>query len=127
MTNASAASLRRSPGRASRMHRADETLLLRDQSAQPRQQSNKDRVARRGVEGRDALSAESQRALVALGDVARGPLDQVERQRVAGPVVLGPVDQAMLAHHKALQLRVGHGRSPHHEAQIKAGSLPGHP
>ncbi len=60
-----------------------------------------------------------------LLDVAGGLFDQADAQLVTGFVVVGPVDQAVLADDETFQARVLPGGFTHLERQVVTGPLPG--
>ena len=66
-------------------------------------------------------------ALVARLDVLGRLRDQRQRQVVAGLVVLGPVDQPVLAEHDASRIGVRRDHVLQRQAEFEAGTLPWRP
>ncbi len=105
----------------------DKALLLADLAAQPREQVDEEFAALGAVECLVLRAAEGALALVVLGEVARGFLDEIERELVALFVVVGPIDQAVLAHDDAFGLGIFAADFLELEAEVEAGALPGGP
>ena len=112
------------------LDRADEALLLGDLAAEPRQDGREGRVTLLGLEGLGEGAAEDL-GVAALGlvlrfDVGAGLLDHREGQFVAGLVVIGPGDEAVLAHHDGLDGGLLAGDVLHGEAEFEARAHPLH-
>ena len=112
------------------LNRADETLLLGDLTAQPRQDGREGGVTLLGFE-RLVLSAAEGLGVAALGlvlaiDVGRGLLNHGQSQLVAGLIVVRPRDEAVLAHHDGFDVRLGAGNILHGEAEFEARAHPLH-
>ena len=112
------------------LDRADETLLLGDLATEPRQDGREGRVTLLGVEGLVEGAAEDL-GVAALGlvlgfDVGAGLLDHREGELIAGLVVVGPGDEAVLAHHDGLNGGLLAGDVLHGEAELEAGAHPLH-
>jgi len=73
------------------------------------------------------LATEYPVAFVMRRDVARRPLDQVERQLVTGFIVIGPVDQPMPAQDETFRPRVRAADLFQLQSQVEAGALPRRP
>ena len=110
---------------------ADEALLLAHLAAQPREQLGEHFAAhllgQRGV----FLSAKgflvAALFLVGFLDVRRSLFNEVEREIVAILLVISPVDQAVLAEHHALGLRILGGDLLQGEAELEARTQPRRP
>ncbi len=112
------------------LHGADEALGLGNLTAEPREDRGEGRATLLGREGLVFRAAES-RGVAALGlilgvDERGSLLDAVERVGVAGLLVVVPRDEAVLAHHDRLHLRVGAADFLHREAEFEAGAHPLH-
>ena len=106
------------------LHRADESLLLRHLPAKPRQHFGQHAGAVIIVQRTVLRAAKSLIALVVIVKIAGGRLDKLERQVVAGFVVVVPVDESVLPHEQADELGIGPGDCFHLQAQVKARPLP---
>ena len=60
-------------------------------------------------------------------DVARGAPSQLQGQLATSLVVVGPVDQTVLAHDQTFYFRVLARCFLHHQSPVKSGSLPSYP
>ena len=58
-------------------------------------------------------------------DIRGGAFDEIERERVAGFVVIGPGNKAVLAHHDGADIGLLAGNFLHGEAEFKARAHPG--
>ena len=109
---------------------ADETLLIGDLAAEPWEDGGEGRVSLLGVEGLVEGAAEDL-GVAALGlvlgvDEGRGLLDHGEGQFIAGLIVVGPGDEAVLAHHDGLHGWLLAGDVLHGEAELEAWAHPLH-
>jgi hypothetical protein len=105
----------------------DHAPLRAHLAAQPRQHRRQRGAPRRRRQRRAALAAEGLRAAVAVGDVALGAVDQLERRPVARSVVIGPVDQPMAAEDHAARLWMGAADPGQRQPQLEARPLPRRP
>ena len=110
------------------LNRPDKPLLAADLPAQPGKESSEDLAA--NLFGKAGVNSAAEGSFVAaffgvfLFDELRGALNQVERTEIAFAVVVGPVDEAMLAHHDADGLGVLAANLLHFEAKLKSGAEP---
>ena len=112
------------------LHGADEAFLAGNLAAQPREDAGEDGAAPGLVEGLVLRAPEGGGVAALRGvlrlDVGGGLLDEVERERVAGLVVVVPRDEAVLAHHDGLDARVLLRDFLHGEAEFEARAHPRH-
>ena len=112
------------------LHRRDETLLLRNLAAQPRQNRGKNFQALFGCERLMPGTAKRLR-VAALGlilrlDKLRRLLDERQRAQITFLVVVRPRDETVLAHHDAGGPGIFLHDLLHREAKLKAGPHPLH-
>ena len=104
-------------------HRRDLTLLCTDLAAQPRKQFGEHTLALGLWQRLHARAAEVGTSTTRVEKVLRAP-DQLEGQFIAFLVVIGPVDKAVLAHDRALCVRMLSADPLQLQPELEARPLP---
>jgi len=86
---------------------ADHALLAREFSAKPRQKLLEDRFSLGLIQRLVLLSAKRFFAAIASLDIAGGFVDQIEAHLVDFVLVIGSVEQTVLAENDTLEIRLG--------------------